>query len=70
MLKVFQSNYVESFLLIELIIYWKSKANSITYNKISLNCEEKSQTTLFIYCHAWQSRDMQLYFWRSFKKSC
>ncbi len=42
MLKVFQSNYVESFLLIKLIIYWKSKANSITFDEIYLDCEEKS----------------------------
>ncbi len=42
MLKVFQSNYVESFLLIELIIYWKNRVNSITYDEIYLDCEEKS----------------------------
>ncbi len=53
MLKVFQSNYVESFLLIKLIIYWKNKANSITYDEIYLDYEEKSQTALSIYCHAW-----------------
>ncbi len=45
-------------------LYSKSKVNSITYDKIYLDCEEKSQTALFIYCHAWQSRDMQLYLWR------
>ncbi len=64
MLKVFQFNYVESFLLIELIIYWKNKANSITSDEISLDYEKKSQTALFIYCHAWQSCNAQLYFWR------
>ncbi len=64
MLKVFQSNYVESFLLIELIIYWKNKVNSITYDEIYLDYEEKSQTALFIYCHAWQSCNVRLYLWR------
>ncbi len=64
MLKVFQFNYVESFLLIELIIYLKSRVNSITFDEIYLDCKKKSQTALFIYCHAWQSRDTRLYLWR------
>ncbi len=44
--------------------YWKNRVNSITYDEICLDCEEKSQTALSIYCHAWQSRDTQLYLWR------
>ncbi len=45
-------------------IYWKNRVNSITYDEICLDCEEKSQTALFIYCHAWQSCDARLYLWR------
>ncbi len=41
MLRVFWFNYVESFLLIELIIYWKNRVNSITYDEIYLDYEEK-----------------------------
>ncbi len=44
--------------------YWKNKVNSITYDEIYLDYEEKSQTALFIYCHAWQSCNARLYFWR------
>ncbi len=43
--------------------YWKNRTNSITYDEIFLDYEEKSQTALFIYCHAWQSCDTQLYLW-------
>ncbi len=43
--------------------YSKNRVNSITFDEIYLDCKEKSQTALFIYCHAWQSCNIQLYFW-------
>ncbi len=44
--------------------YWKGRANSITYDGIYLDCGEKPQAALSIYCHAWQSRGARLYPWR------
>ena len=45
-------------------MYWKGRANSITYDGIYLDCGEKPQAALSIYCHAWQSRGARLYPWR------